>query len=465
MIGMRRTNRACSRLTGLWLMVTVMATLLAAAVPAHAQRERPSREETNAGFAGMLVDAVPEQQVQLLAEVLGVPTDRLGELHSIHMAYQEKLDALKLRSNVIVAEYDLGGLSSDPEGSPIPAEERAAAFDRGLALVETEVIRGSNQARESMLAEVVGLVAEPDQDRLRVYRAIASSTRQGSFGPAFIDLLQQLAYARHRQREYAVLVPEAARQPWEVAVHFIGQARAHREASGAAGAQPSDAGAQPPDAATQSLADAVDGYVSWLGSLSSTLPKLPRWDEMRSPEAFAAGQRKRFAARDEGTRQHAEAIAQAIQLDLGATLGPECGPEPGMMAALEWRRDVRAAGATHFFGESELDRAHAFLKRLSLGEETLAVVNLMHQSAIVRLEAADVGVESALAATNRKGWLTPPGTPGAAHVDAACQARIKVLDEELDAIGAVLAGTEFEDRWRKWVIDLREKRDGPWDVH
>ncbi len=452
-----RTNEPVGR-TGRGLaFAPVGACMLAIAslalqnAQAAAQGERvqsaEQAEEMIVTIASSFASRLSERDTKVLADLIRVPTDRLGELDTLFRQYSATVDTLRDRAQEIIAEYGLAPALMGARAGEPGFDGGAEAYTRGVRLIQSEVVRKVYGARASFLESVVSLVDKPDPDRARAFEVVAREMDVRSRGPDFPDPCRILIASRKRDRVYSELLAPEVTQPDELVVQFITQARLEREHGAGPG----------------TVASAIASYFDWVASLPAldAARVFPRWEDLQDGGEGPRAAIRRARAKVEVANQYGEAIAAGIEQELGARHGAESGKQ----AAFQWRRDWRAGRWPQFFGVSEIERAMTFLGNQKLEEELAGVIQVAGSDAMERLEAADQLVASAYRRLWDPGPPAPPGAPGAAEMDAACAARIRVLDEGLDSFGALLAGSSFEDRWREWVIGVRANRDSAWYVY
>lgn len=392
----------------------------------------------NAQFAAMHTQGVPTHQVRLLADVLAIPTERLGGLQSCEAELARKLSVLESKARDIASGSDLGVLVWNPEKSQVAEQDRAQVWDAGVVAME-RVAREAREAQDSYFDCMKALADGADTDRLRAFDLLAAGAVASSVGnpTAQPDLVLVMFAGAHQGRAYSGALPTGVGEAWQLALEAVrADSRARAE------------GTPPPP-----LSTAILNYLIWRAELKGELAtkfKQPRWEELKAGTGLQARTRKLLQARWDGTTRHAIALGAAIEETLGA--------QSGGRAARAWRRDVRSSQWPHFFGDSELDQVRALLVRFKLDEATSVVTDAVLDDAGIRLDAADAAVADAAAAVWKKGVTSPPGGPGWEQLSAAAKARIAVLDQMIQEIGSVLTGTNFEDRWRAFVIDLSKKR-------
>ncbi len=452
-----RINRPVGR-TGRGLAFTqvgacmlAIASLMPQSVHAAAQGERVQSaelaEEMNIAIANSFASRLSERDMKALAVLIEVPTDRLGELDTLFREYSATVDTLVYRAQEIIAEYGLARALTGTRAGELGLDGGAEAYARGVRLIQSEIVRKAYGARATFLESVVSLVEKPDPDRARALEVVARELDVRSRGPDFPDPCRILIASRKRDRVYSELVAREVTQPAELVAQFIAQARRERE--GGAG--------------QRTVASAIASYFDWVAGLPTLNAALafPRWEDLKEGGDGPRAAIRRARAKLEVASQYGEAIAVGIEQDLGA----KHGADTGKRAAFQWRRDWRADRWPQFFGVSEIERAMAFLGSQRLEEELAGVIQVAGSDAMERLETADQVVASAYQRLWDPGPPAPPGAPGAAEMDAACAARIRVLDEGLDSFGALLAGSSLEEHWREWVMELRTNRDATWYVY
>lgn len=402
---------------------------------------------SDAEFGMMLVPSVTSAELKRAADVIAVPVARLSDVEQCSAAHERRIAALQQLASTISQDHGIASAIMNPRADLTDEAATAEAFDRGIMLINRRVLPAAREARKELFDCIKNLCEAPSPARVRVLHAMVNHFELSRAGPPQPDLLALLAAGKRRGREYGQLVPDDVADGWELALVVADRAEAIRSKQG-----------EIPPASLPPFEQAIDGYLNWLtepiGALS--VQRLDSWADsmgkIRAGENLVADQWKRFATFRDGVIRHTDAIERAIAEQLHGELADH--------ALRDWRQDVRAARFPMMFEGSELELAAAMLKRAGLDESTGEVIAAKLDAARAALEQKDTNVLAALVASHANGTFGPPGFPGTASVDAACRDRVATLDAALDDLGAALAGSDFEPRWRSWILETRRTRDG-----
>lgn len=424
------------------------AIMIATLVLSPAQDAPPQREVLgDAEFGMMLVPSVTSAELKRAAEVIAVPVGRLSDVEQCHAALERRIAALQQLASTISQDHGVASAITSPRTDLADEAATAEAFDRGIMLINRRVLPAAREARKELFDCVKNLSDAPSPARERVLRAMVNHFELSRGGPPQPDLLTLLVAGARRGRAYGQLIPDDVENQWKLALVVADRAEANRTKEG-----------EQPPATLAPFDRAIGDYLDWLsepiGARSGH--QLDSWAEsigkIRAGQNLVADQWKRFAALRDGVIRHAGAIEHAIAEQLGAEIADR--------AVRDWRQDVRAARFPMMFEESELERAAAILNRAGLDEPTGLVVAAKLDAARAALEAKDTQVLAVLVASHSNGTFGPPGFPGTASVDAACRDRVATLEAALDDLGTAVAGSDFEPRWRSWILETRRSRDG-----